>query len=158
MELKEERGVYMIRLNGSDLSDPLSLHKRFEEIIIHDGARRILVDLSDVSYMNSMQIGAVVGLHVLAYENLSVVKFVGLHDRIMNLFKLLGVDTLLDMHYARARSALQSFGLYTAPEGERGSREASKLSAGEDDSAASPGGAPADAPRATPSAGAGEGA
>ena len=92
----------MVRLNGSDLSDPLTLHKRFEEVIIHDGARKLLVDLSDVSYMNSMQIGAVVGLHVLAYENLSVVKFVGLHERILNLFKLLGVDTLLDMHYAIA--------------------------------------------------------
>ncbi len=105
----------MIRLNGSDLSDPLSLHNRFQEVIIHEGARKLLVDLGDVSYMNSMQIGAVVGLHVLAYENLSVVKFVGLHDRILNLFKLLGVDTLLDMHYARAKSALESFGLYPTP-------------------------------------------
>jgi anti-anti-sigma regulatory factor len=102
----------MVKLNGADLGDPLTLHKRFEEVIIHDGARKLLVDLSDVAYMNSMQIGAVVGLHVLAYENLSVVKFVGLHQRIKSLFTLLGVDTLLDMHYARARSALESFGIY----------------------------------------------
>ncbi len=102
----------MVKLTGADLSDPLALHNRFEEIIIHEGDRRLLVDLAGVSYMNSMQIGAVVGLHVLAYENLAVVKFVGLHQRIQNLFTLLGVDTLLDMHYARAKSALESFGVY----------------------------------------------
>jgi anti-anti-sigma factor len=122
VKLREERGVFIVNLNGADLSDPLKLHKRFEEVIIHDGARKLLVDLSEVPYMNSMQIGAVVGLHVLAYENLSVVKFVGLHDRIKNLFSLLGVDTLLDMHYARAGSALESFGLY--PPGEEGAEPA----------------------------------
>jgi anti-anti-sigma factor len=114
VEVQQDRDVWIIQINGSDLSDPVSLHKRFEEVIIHQGARKLLVDLSDVSYMNSMQIGAVVGLHVLAYENLSVVKFAGLHDRIKSLFRLLGVETLLDMHYARAVSALESFGVYSA--------------------------------------------
>jgi anti-anti-sigma factor len=117
LEIEQTNSIYMIRLNGADLSDPLTLHNKFEEVIIHEGARKLLVNLSDVAYMNSMQIGAVVGLHVLAYENLSVVKFVGLHDRIKNLFKLLGVDTLLDMHYARARSALESFGIYEPEDG-----------------------------------------
>lgn len=111
MELSQQQGIHVIKLNGSDLSNPIDLHRRFEQIIIHDGARKVLVDLSEVQYMNSMQIGAVVGLHVLAYENLSVVKFAGMHERIQNLFKLLGVDTLLDMHYARAKSAMESFGI-----------------------------------------------
>jgi hypothetical protein len=66
--------------------------------------------------MNSSQIGAVVGLHVLAYENLAVVKFVGINERIAGLFKLVGVDTLLDMHYARSANALKSFGVYNPGE------------------------------------------
>lgn len=128
----------MVKLTGADLSDPLALHNRFEEIIIHEGDRKLLVDLSEVSYMNSMQIGAVVGLHVLAYENLAVVKFVGLHQRIQNLFTLLGVDTLLDMHYARAKSALESFGVYEASE-EGGSSPGSAGEGAGSSEAASPG-------------------
>ena len=71
MEIQQRSSIHMVRLNGADLTDPLTLHNKFEEVIIHEGARKLLVDLSDVSYMNSMQIGAVVGLHVLAYENLA---------------------------------------------------------------------------------------
>jgi anti-anti-sigma regulatory factor len=124
LETRRDRGILMVGLTGADLSDPPKLHRRFEEIIIHEGERKVLVDLSAVPYMNSLQIGAVVGLHVLAYENLSVVKFVGLHERIQALFKLLGVDTLLDMHYARAKSALESFGVFDPLEGESGAPDA----------------------------------
>ncbi|MHC4915939.1 MAG: STAS domain-containing protein [Planctomycetota bacterium] len=142
MEVTQRQGICMVKLNGADLGDPLTLHKRFEEVIIHDGARKLLVDLSDVAYMNSMQIGAVVGLHVLAYENLSVVKFVGLHQRIKSLFTLLGVDTLLDMHYARARTALESFGIYEpedGPEEPAGSSESAGAAPSEEASGSSEG-------------------
>jgi anti-anti-sigma factor len=116
MEIERQQGITFVRLTGADLADPVNLHKKFEEAVIYEGDRKLLVDLSNVAYMNSTQIGAVVGLHCLAYENLAVVKFVGLHDRIAMLFRLLGVDTLLDMRYARAKSALESFGIY-GPDG-----------------------------------------
>ena len=112
MEIRRDGGITFVRLTGADLADPVNLHKKFEAAVIFEGDRKLLVDLSAVSYMNSTQIGAVVGLHCLAYENLAVVKFVGLGERIAMLFRLLGVDTLLDMHYARAKSALESFGVY----------------------------------------------
>ncbi len=132
----------MIKLTGADLSDPLTLYNRFQEIIIHPGDRKLLVYLSEVSYMNSMQIGGVVGLHVLAYENLAMIKFVGLHQRVQNLFALLGVDTLLDMHYARSKSALESFGVYEpVDEAELPSPEASDGVAGEGEGAGSSGAA-----------------
>ena len=116
MEILRRGGITLVRVTGADLADPVSLHKRFEEAVIFEGDRKLLVDLSAVSYMNSTQIGAVVGLHVLAYENLAVVKFVGMRGRVAVLFKLVGVDTLLDMHYARAASALESFGVYNPEE------------------------------------------
>ncbi|HOX08621.1 MAG TPA: STAS domain-containing protein [Planctomycetota bacterium] len=112
MQIRRRQGITLIRLNGADLADPLRLHQRVEAAVVADGDRKLLVDLSAVTDMNSTQIGAVVGLHVLAYENLAVVKFVGMRERIVTLFRLLGVDTLLDMHYARATGALASFGVY----------------------------------------------
>ncbi len=143
MELHHKHGIAMIKLTGADLSDPLALHNRFQEIIIHQGDRKLLVDLSEVSYMNSMQIGGVVGLHVLAYENLAMIKFVGLHARVQSLFGLLGVDTLLDMHYARAKGAMESFGIYEpVDEAEFPSLEGSDGSEGEGEGAGSSGSAP----------------
>ncbi len=118
MEIKRRQGITLIRITGADLADPLGLHKNVEEAVISEGDRKLLVDLSEVAYMNSSQIGAVVALHVLAYENLAMIKFVGMRERIVTLFKLLGVDTLLDMHYARAASALESFGVYNPEEWE----------------------------------------
>lgn len=132
MNVGRIRGVLLVRLTGADLADPVALHKRFEELIIHESERRLVADLSAVSYMNSMQIGAVVGLHLLAYENLAVMKFVGLRPRIQDLFKLLGVDTLLDMHYARAKNALESFGVL---EDFVGSAEADEVAEPADDPA-----------------------
>ena len=116
MEIKRRGGITLFRIAGPDLADPLKLHKRVEAAILEEGDRKLLVDLSEVTYMNSSQIGAVVGLHVLAYENLAVVKFVGMRERIVVLFELLGVDKLLDMHYARAAGALESFGVYRPEE------------------------------------------
>jgi anti-anti-sigma factor len=112
MEIQRRGGITLVRVTGADLADPVNLHKRFEEAVIFEGDRKLMVDLAGVEYMNSTQIGAVVGLHVRAYENLAVVKFVGMRERVAALFKLLGVDTLLDMHYARAAGALESFGVY----------------------------------------------
>jgi len=112
MEILRRGGITLVRVTGADLADPVSLHKRFEEAVILEGDRKVMVDLAGIEYMNSTQIGAVVGLHVLAYENLAVVKFVGLRGRVAVLFKLVGLDTLLDMHYARAAGALESFGDY----------------------------------------------
>jgi anti-anti-sigma regulatory factor len=116
MEIKRRGGITLFKITGADLADPLGLHKRVEAAILEEGDRKLLVDLSEVSYMNSSQIGAVVALHVLAYENLAVVKFVGMRERIVMLFELLGVDKLLDMHYARAAAALESFGVYRPEE------------------------------------------
>ena len=116
MEIKRHQGITLIKVASTDLADPVKLHRSIEEAVISNGDRKLLVDLSEVTYMNSSQIGAVVGLHVLAYENLAVVKFVGIRERIAGLFKLVGVDTLLDMHYARSTSALESFGVYKPEE------------------------------------------
>ena len=111
MEVERRKGITILRLTGADLADPVNLHRSFETAILYEGDRKVLCDLSGVPYMNSTQIGAVVALHVMAYENLAVIKFVGMHKRVEDLFTLLGVDKLLDMHYARLKNALESFGV-----------------------------------------------
>ncbi len=109
MKQTKESGILIVELTPKDLSDPVKLNEEFEKFILYDEERRIVVDLSGLDYLTSLQIGAVVGLHILAYENVTMMKFAGLSDKVKMLFRLLGVDTLFDMHYGRAQ-ALESFG------------------------------------------------
>jgi anti-anti-sigma regulatory factor len=110
VKTQKEKGVLIIELTSKDLADPVSLNEAFEQFVVYDEERRLVIDLSAVDYMTSLQIGAVVGLHIMAYENVAMLKFVGLSDKVKLLFRLLGIDTLVEMHYGRAQ-ALESFGV-----------------------------------------------
>jgi len=106
----KEKGVLVVELTSADLSDPVTLNEKFEQFIVYDEERRIVIDLGELEYLTSLQIGAVVGLHIMAYENVTMMKFAGLSEKVKMLFRLLGVDTLIEMHYGRAQ-ALLSFGV-----------------------------------------------
>ena len=114
MQTTKEKGVLIIELTSKDLSDPVSLNESFEQFIVYDEERRVVVDLGGIEYLTSLQIGAVVGLHIMAYENVTMMKFAGLSDKVKMLFRLLGVDTLIEMHYGRAQ-AIESFGVESPP-------------------------------------------
>ncbi len=61
-------------------------------------------------------IGALLSLHLLAYENLAVLKFSGLSPKVKMLFELLGVDKVIQAHYG-VTEALNSFDEVGAPPG-----------------------------------------
>ena len=99
MESRRTDGVLHVRPSERDIADPVSLHDAFEDFILREGERRIAVDLSDVHALTSLMIGALVSLHILAYENVVVLTFEKMNPKIENLFKLLGIDKLLEWHY-----------------------------------------------------------
>ena len=113
MNVYSDHGVLVVVLAERDLKDPVTLNETFEEMVVRQGRRKILVDLSPVETMNSLMIGAIVGLHIIAYENVAVLKFTGLSEHLKMLFRLLGVDKLLELHYGK-EAAVESFG--PAPE------------------------------------------
>ncbi len=98
MEARKEDGVLIVRPTPDELADPQALIERFEQWI-DDGELRLLVNLAGIEYLSSLQVGALVSLHVLAYENVALLKFTGLSEKLAGLFKLLGVDQLMKMHY-----------------------------------------------------------
>jgi len=109
MKTSKEKNIFVVELTSKDLADPVSLNEAFERFILEQEERRIVVDLSGIEYLTSLQIGAVVGLHIMAYENVTICKFAGMSEKVKMLFRLLGIDTLIEMHYGRAQ-ALESFG------------------------------------------------
>ena len=93
--------VLVVTLAQQDMADPVSVHADFERFILQEGYRRISVDLSQIAEMQSLQLGCLVGLHLLAYENAVILTFDNISTKVRMLFKLLGIETLLSLHSYR---------------------------------------------------------
>ncbi len=102
MESWRADGVLHVKLGEKEIASPVDLHGAFEDFILNHGERRIVVDLSDVHMLTSLMIGALVSLHLLAYENVVVLTFENMDPKICALFGLIGVDRLMESHYGRA--------------------------------------------------------
>jgi anti-sigma B factor antagonist len=80
------------------LSGPLTIHNFFE---FQDLSRRkpeppvLLVDLTDVPYIDSAALGSLVGIHVSCDRGNRKYALIGPNDRIKSLFTMTGVDRFL---------------------------------------------------------------
>jgi anti-anti-sigma regulatory factor len=98
MKIEKQGNLLVVSLVQKDMADPIGLHAEFERLILEEGYRRISVDLAGVRDMQSLQLGCLVGLHLLAYENATVLTFDNVAPRVRMLFKLIGLETLLEYH------------------------------------------------------------
>ena len=99
MQVRQEGKVMVVDVSADDLMDPVAVMSYFEQLIVEAGQSRILVNLSSIEYLSSLQIGTLVALHVLAYENVALLKFAGLNKKLEGLFNILGVNRVIEMHY-----------------------------------------------------------
>ena len=99
MEESRDDGVLTVRITQADLAEPTDLYLAFSDMIFERGELRIRANLSGVSSLDSLQIGTLVSIHLLAYENVVVLSFEGVSERMRALFKLIGVDNLIEAHY-----------------------------------------------------------
>ena len=99
MQVRDEGKVLVVDVSSDDLMDPVAVMNYFQQLIVEAGQSRILVDLSSIEYLSSLQIGTLVALHVLAYENVALLKFAGLSKKLEGLFNSLGVNRVIEMHY-----------------------------------------------------------
>jgi anti-sigma B factor antagonist len=80
---------------------------------IHAGARRLVVDLSKVTFIDSTAIGVLVGavmrLHEEGGGTLAVV-CAEENRRVMRIFEIAGVDSLIALHRSREEALLELTG------------------------------------------------
>ena len=114
MQVTKEGGVAVLKLLPADLSDPRQMSALMERILVEDGERRIVADLSQIEAIYSMQIGTLVTMHVMCYENVAVMKLAGANEKVKNLLRMVGLETMMEMHHG-SEIAAQSFGT-AAPE------------------------------------------
>jgi anti-anti-sigma regulatory factor len=105
LDLTRHDGIVHVKLDQRDLESPVDVYAAFEELIFDRGERRVVVDLSEITMLTSLMIGTLVSIHLLAYENVVVLAFENMHEKIATLFRLIGVDSLVDAHYPSSRRA-----------------------------------------------------
>jgi len=93
---ENDNGVLVMAVTPPDLLDPIALGQEVERYIVKEKWRKIKVDLRHIDYLSSVQLGALVTMHAIAYENVAVMKFVSVCERLQHLFKLLGINILIE--------------------------------------------------------------
>ena len=112
MELaKESSGdVQIIRVKEAKLTYP-SLSPFFAEVrqLVEGGTRKLVLDLSAVTYIDSACIGCLMDVYRLLADKGGSVKLSGLQPRVETMLSMTGVHKIIDVHREEA-AALLAFG------------------------------------------------
>jgi len=113
LKLTQDGSVTVATVTDAKLTYPV-LESFFETLrrVMEDGARRLVVDLTAVAFIDSPAIGCLIDVHRLAQQRGGAVKLAGLQPRVGTLFSMTGVLKVLDVH-ATAPEALAAFGQTT---------------------------------------------
>lgn len=77
--------------------------------LIQRGAKKLVIDLGEVTYLDSTGIGELVGAYTNAYNAQAMVKLSSLPDKIYDLLQITRLVTVFEIHPTEA-AAVRSFG------------------------------------------------
>jgi anti-anti-sigma factor len=112
MNLTTERtqDISIVRVNETRLMYPiLSEFANTITSLIGSGERKLLLDLSTVTYVDSATIGCLMDLYRQASAAGGALKLAGVQKRVETMLSLTGAQNFLEIHADEA-SALKSFG------------------------------------------------
>ncbi|WP_432972363.1 STAS domain-containing protein [Dactylosporangium sp. CA-233914] len=78
------------------------LHK-----LVDNGASTLVVDLSDVGFLDSTTLGVLISVHKRLAETAGVVELVIPHARLLRIFQITGLDLVFTIHSSLAGAAAQ---------------------------------------------------
>ncbi len=96
-------------LTKEDLSKTVQTLTMVERIIKEEGAMHVVANLETIESIYSLQIGTLVAMHVLCYENVAVMKLANVNEHVKNQLRLVGLDQIMEIHHG-VNAALDSFG------------------------------------------------
>ena len=108
----EQRGeVTLVRVREAKLTYPI-LSSFFSEVRqqVEGGARKVVIDLSMVSYLDSASIGCLMDVHRLLQEKGGGLRLSGLQPRVETMISMTGVHKIVPLH-REEEDALADFGL-----------------------------------------------
>jgi anti-anti-sigma factor len=102
--------AHIVRVMEAKLTYPL-LGPFFAEIrrLVEGGARRLLLDMRAVTYVDSASIGCLMDVHRLLQEHSGTLKLCGLQPRVETMISMTGVLKIIEAHPGEG-DALAAFG------------------------------------------------
>lgn len=107
----DERGdVRIVRVKEAKLTYP-TLSSFFAEVrqLVEEGARKLVIDLQPVTYIDSASIGCLMDIRRLLQERGGLLRLSGLQPRVETMISMTGVNKIIDIHREEA-SAVAAFG------------------------------------------------
>lgn len=113
MQLKLKKrtvdGILAIECNGRIvLGEESSLLRDEVKKSLQDGAKRIVLNLGEVNYIDSSGLGTLVALHTTAHNGGATIKLANLTKRVGDLLQVTKLLTVFDVHPSEYE-ALESF-------------------------------------------------
>ena len=98
VRVQEERLVYAM------------LTSFFSEVsaVIEGGAKKLVIDLTDVSYIDSASVGCLMDIYRSMAESEGTIKLVGLQERVETMVSMTGLHNFMEI-YRDESAALASF-------------------------------------------------
>ena len=112
MNLTTDRnhGVSIVRVNETRLMYPiLSEFANTVTTLIGNGERKVLLDMSTVTYVDSATIGCLMDLYRQASAAGGMLKLAGVQKRVETMLTMTGAQNFLEIHADEA-AAVKSFG------------------------------------------------
>ena len=98
VRVKDERLVYaMLSSFFSEVSD-----------VIEGGATKIIIDLTDVTYIDSASVGCLMDIYRASSERSGTIRLVGLRERVETMVSMTGLHNFMEI-FRDESSALESF-------------------------------------------------
>jgi anti-sigma B factor antagonist len=119
MEIGEKADVRIVRVKEAKLTYP-NLSSFFAEVrqLVEGGTRKLLIDLSAVTYIDSASIGCLMDIYRLMQDRGGAVKLAGVQPRVETMISMTGVHKLIDLHREEG-TALQAFSTGAGPGGKK---------------------------------------
>jgi anti-anti-sigma factor len=110
LEVDEKADVRIVRVKEPKLTYPI-LSAFFAEVrqLVEGGTRKLIIDLSAVTYIDSASIGCLMDIYRLMQDRGGAVKLAGVQPRVETMISMSGVHKLIDLHREET-AALQAFG------------------------------------------------
>jgi len=110
LEVDEKADVRIVRVKEPKLTYPI-LSAFFNEVrqLVEGGTRKLIIDLSAVTYIDSASIGCLMDIYRLMQDRGGAVKLAGVQPRVETMISMTGVHKLIDLHREET-AALQAFG------------------------------------------------
>jgi anti-anti-sigma factor len=110
LAMEQSGDVRIVRVKEAKLTYP-TLSSFFAEVrqLVEDGARKLVIDLQTVTYIDSASIGCLMDIRRLLQEKGGVLRLSGLQPRVETMVSMTGVNKIIEIHREEA-SAVAAFG------------------------------------------------